>query len=135
MPTTFGADANNNKIKVNVRERIEKYSKWWREIKDFSGSKGPLWHTKTKATAELLLWEEGLQWDKIGEESKSIPKAGARDKPHGEEKEKKKKKKRNQKPKERRNKKLRKKKKEMDFIVNVNNVSVKVRVISFNEKG
>ena len=81
MPTTFGADANNNKIKVNVHERIEKYSKWWPEIKDFSGSKGPLWHTKTKATAELWLCEEGLQWDKIGKSPNQS---------HGEEKKKKK---------------------------------------------
>ena len=52
-------------------------------------TKGPLWHTKTKAKAELWLWEKGLQWDKIGEESKSIPKVVAKDKPHGEEKKKK----------------------------------------------
>ena len=52
-------------------------------------TKGPLWHTKTKAKAELWLWEEGLQCNKIGEESKSIPKATARDKPHREEKKKK----------------------------------------------
>ena len=41
------------------------------------------------------LWDKGLQWDKIGEESKSITKAAARDKPHGEEIRKKKKKKKN----------------------------------------
>ena len=34
------------------------------------------------------LWDKGLQWDKIGEESKSIPKAVARDIPHVEEKKK-----------------------------------------------
>ena len=51
-------------------------------------TKGPLWHTKTKAKAELWHWEKGLQWHKIGEESKSIPKAVARDIPHVEEKKK-----------------------------------------------
>ena len=62
------------------------------------GRKGPLWHIKTKAKAWFWFWEKGLQWDKIGEESKSIPKAAARDKPHGEEK------KKTQKPEQRRNK-------------------------------
>ena len=65
------------------------------------------------------------------EESKSIPKAAARAKPHGEVKKKK--------PKagtERRNKSCRRKKekKERDFNFNVSNVCIKVRVISFNER-
>ena len=76
--------------------------------------KGPPWHIKTKAKSWFWFWEKGLQWDKIGEESKSIPKAAARDKPYGEEK----KKKRNQKPKQRRNK-AAEEKKERNFNVNV----------------
>ena len=64
-------------------------------------------------------------------ESKSIPKAAARAKPHGEVKKKK--------PKagtERRNKSCgrKKEKKERDFNFNVSNVCIKVRVISFNER-
>ena len=96
-------------------------------------TKGPLWHIKTKAKAELWLWEKGLQWGKIGEESKSIPKAVARDIPHVEEK-----KKRNQKPEQRRNKSCRrkkKKKKRKKGILTLMPVIVKVRVISFNERG
>ena len=38
-------------------------------------TKGPLWHIKTKAKAELWLWEKGLQWGKIGGRVQINPKS------------------------------------------------------------